>query len=274
MDRTYKEFARFIEVIEALRHPKSGCPWDLEQTHESLLPYLIEESYEYLHAVEQKDPKKMEEELGDVLLQVVLHSVIARESKSFDIESVSKGIADKIIRRHPHVFENSEIAKNSKDVLFNWEKIKLEEKKEAGAPEHYIDETYLKFPALLSAHKIGKKSHKIKFDWENAREVRTKVEEEMSEFLHELDKKEVNKALVVEEIGDLLFSMAQLARHLDIDPEAALRAANGKFIRRFMKMEALIKKDHKELLSMNQKEMDLYWDEVKREEKHALQTKK
>jgi MazG family protein len=258
----YPELIRCIEVIKKLRHPTEGCPWDLEQTHESLLKYLIEETYEFIEATESKDPKMMEEELGDVLLQILLHSTIADEKKLFSIESVAKTLADKMIRRHPHVFIEKIENLSSQEVLTNWKEIKKQEK---GDQKYSIDNKYLHAPALESSYKIGKKSTTVNFDWENYYQVMSKVEEEWQELKEELppggrhDKKRVK-----EELGDLLFSVAQLARHLDLNPEDCLKEANQKFIRRFQKVEDRVKSMGKTLEATPQEELEKIWVEVKK----------
>lgn len=263
-------FEKLKDVITELRHPVHGCPWDLKQTHESLLKYLLEESYEFIEAVEEKNPKKMEEEIGDVLLQVLLHSQLASEKDEFDIESVSAKLSEKLIRRHPHVFENRDTTLSAEQVLVNWEQIKKEEKarEESEKSHHRIKSSVLNAPPLISAVKIGKKTNDIKFDWEDYSQVVYKVEEEWQELKEELTpNREQNKAAVFEEMGDLLFSVAQLARHLDIDPHEALRFANKKFLRRFHAMEDLMEARGVELESMNQEQMDVYWNQAKRDEK-------
>lgn len=258
---SYPQFEKLVEVIQKLRHPTDGCPWDLKQTHQSLLKYLVEESYEYLHAVEENDYEKMEEELGDVLLQVVLHSVIAEETGKFNIESVSKTLADKMIRRHPHVFEKGLEGISAEEVTANWDKIKKDEK----TKKHSIDMEDAIFPALYSANKIGKKTEKLNFDWEDHNQVLYKVEEEWQELKEELAPGiAVNKGRIKEELGDFLFSIAQLARHLDIDPEEALRDANKKFIKRFNKVEDLVRSDNMELTDLTQNKLDVYWDKAKK----------
>lgn len=265
---SYPNFEKMVEVISKLRDPDGGCPWDLKQTHKSLLKFLTEESYEFIHATESEDYGAMEEEIGDVLLQVVLHCVIAKETNKFDIESVSKVLADKMIRRHPHVFEDPSLAKDDAEVKENWEKIKNLEAQ--GKNKRYFDESYLHFPALFSANKIGKKTNKINFDWENPNQVMYKVEEEWQELKEELAASKLSKERIKEELGDFLFSAAQLARHLEIDPEDALREANKKFINRFNSMEELIHEDAKKVSDMNQMEMDVYWNKAKKKEKGLL----
>ena len=265
----YPEFEKLTQVVKQLRHPEEGCPWDLEQTHQTLVKYLIEESFEFAHAAETNDTKAMEEEIGDVLLQILLHTTIGQEKNTYDLESVSKVLREKLIRRHPHVFENKNSNIDVSDVVTNWEKIKEEEKvREGKETSTKIKDDVLNFPALFSAWKIGKKTKKIKFDWDDASQVAYKVEEEWQELKEELvPQNGLNKERLEEEMGDFLFSAAQLARHLDIEPEEALRAANRKFLRRFHAMEKLITGAGKNIDDMNQTEMDVYWDQAKMNEK-------
>ncbi|MEI8347586.1 MAG: nucleoside triphosphate pyrophosphohydrolase [Pseudomonadota bacterium] len=267
----FPQFEHLVAVVKQLRHPQDGCPWDLEQTHQSLLKYLLEESYEFLYATENNHPHKMEEELGDVLLQVLLHCTIAEEKKNFDLESVSRVLADKLIRRHPHVFEKRNTQISTSQVLDKWGQIKDQEKESQGElnhPSNLFNQGDLSFPALMSAHQIGKKSKKIRFDWQNAHEVIGVVESEWQELKDELaHDHQKNKEKITHELGDLLFSVAQLARHLKIDPEEALRGANTKFLRRFQRMLALIEKEKADITQMDQKEMDTYWNRIKQEEK-------
>lgn len=264
-------FEKLKDVIADLRHPTDGCPWDLKQTHQSLLKYLLEESYEFIEAVEENDPKKMEEEIGDVLMQVLLHAQMGSEKGQFDIESVSAKLSEKLIRRHPHVFEKKDTSISADQVLINWEKIKAEEKmREEGEKNHHrIKSSVLNAPPLMSAVKIGKKTNEIKFDWDDYTQVAYKVEEEWQELKEELTpNRQLNRDAVFEELGDLLFSVAQLARHLDMDPHDALRAANKKFLRRFHAMEDLMEKKGVKLENMNQEQMDVYWNQAKTNEKN------
>lgn len=263
-------FEKLKDVISELRHPEHGCPWDLKQTHESLLKYLLEESYEFIEAVEEKDPKKMEEEIGDVLMQVLLHAQMGSEKGEFDIQSISAKLTEKLIRRHPHVFEKNQSKIDADQVLINWEKIKLEEKaREQGLITHHrISSSVLNAPPLASAVKIGKKTNDLKFDWEDYTQVVYKVEEEWQELKEELTpNREINHEAAFEELGDLLFSVAQLARHLNMDPDEALRAANKKFLRRFHAMENLMLKKGAQLENMNQEQMDVFWNQAKFDEK-------
>lgn len=265
-------FDKLKNVIAELRHPVTGCPWDLEQNHQSLLKYLLEESYEYIEAVELNDTKKMEEEIGDVLLQVMLHTYIAEQENKFTFESVCEVLTEKLIRRHPHVFENRDTSISSDQVLLNWAKIKEEEKlREEGEKTHHrIKKSVLNAPPLASAVKIGKKTNDIKFDWDDYTQVAYKVEEEWQELKEELTPhRELNRDAVFEELGDLLFSVAQLARHLDMDPDKALQHANKKFLRRFHSMEDLMVSHGVKLEDMNQTQMDVYWNEAKYNEKKS-----
>lgn len=257
----YPELERVIKVIEKLRDPKDGCPWDLKQTHQSLLKYLIEESYEFLHATEQDDVKKMEEEIADVLLQVLLHSQIASECDHFNIESVAKTLADKMIHRHPHVFEDPSKGRSQEEIIINWKVLKEQEKPNA---RYHMKEDYLHMPALMSSFKIGEKSTEVNFDWKKPSEVVEKVQEEWDEF--QVEYKKNDKEKMHEEFGDLLFSMAQLARHLDIHPEEALRDANKKFINRFHKVEDLAKSNNVDMRSTTQETLESYWVQAKQDE--------
>ena len=263
-------FEKLKDVIAELRHPVDGCPWDLKQNHQSLLKYLMEESYEFAEAVNLNDPKKMEEEIGDVLMQVLLHAQLGSENKLFDIESVSAKLTEKLIRRHPHVFEKKDSSISAEQVLINWEKIKVEEKiREDGLKDHHrIKSSVLNAPPLMAAKKIGKKTNALKFDWQDYTQVVYKVEEEWQELKEELTPhRPISRDAVFEEMGDLLFSVAQLARHLDMDAHDALAAANKKFLRRFHAMEDLMLKAGKELERMNQEQMDVYWNQAKINEK-------
>lgn len=257
----YPNFEKLVGIISALRAPVTGCPWDLEQTHLTLLKYLTEESYEFIHAAELENDTAMEEEIGDVLLQVLLHGQIASERDAFDIESISEVLTEKLIRRHPHVFSDpAKYNLDAKGVLKNWDKIKKTEKNNR---PNLFDDSYLTFPPLFSATKIGKKTSKVDFDWDSAGEVFKKVEEELNELSEEINAADKDQAKIDEEFGDLLFSMAQLGRHLNLDPEASLRAANKKFIRRFSAVEDAVAKDNKTWEKLSRQEKEAYWEIIK-----------
>ena len=260
----HPELEKTITVIQALLHPETGCPWDLEQTHQSLLKYLIEESYEYAEAVELNDPDLMNEELGDVLLQVLLHATIADKEKKFNLESVAKTLSEKMIRRHPHVFGEGS-AKDAEEVLANWQIIKAREKQ--NEKKYSIPYKLIHAPALTSSFNIGKKSTTVNFDWQDYTQVMDKVEEEWQEVKSELPQLGLhNKARIKEEIGDLLFSVAQLARHLEIDPEEALRDANKKFLKRFHQVEDFVQASGREVKDCTQSELEDIWVKVKKNE--------
>jgi MazG family protein len=258
------EIHRLITVIETLLHPDKGCPWDLEQTHSSLLQYLLEESYEFMNAVEEGNFSHMKDELGDILLQVLLHSEIARKENQFNLEDVAKNLADKMIRRHPHVFKDGDNYISTQAIKDSWKKIKDEEKVNEKNPSR-IDEGYLSYPSLYSSYKIGKKTKELNFDWDTAHQVMYKVEEEWQELKEELAPPKPNIDRVGEELGDFLFSAAQLARHLSLNPEELLRKANKKFLKRFQAMEKLLIKENLNIDDMTQEQLDRYWQLVKQQ---------
>jgi len=256
-----KEFNSLKEVVKKLRDPKEGCPWDLKQTHLTLLPYLIEESFEFINAAETENKTHMKEELGDILLQVLLHATISEQEGSFDFEDICKNLKEKLITRHPHVFKKKDPSITAEQVSINWKKIKEQEKVEK--KETLINDEVLKYPSMLSALKIGKLTEKVGFDWDDYNQVSWKVEEEWQELKEELAPTSISRERVKEEIGDLLFSTVQLTRHLDLDPEKCLRDSNSKFIKRFQLMEKIIKDNGHNIENLNQKEMDKFWDEAK-----------
>jgi len=275
-------FEKLVAVQMRLRAPK-GCPWDREQTHQSLRTFLIEEAYEVLDAMEAGDDAKFADELGDLLLQVLFHADIAREAGRFDVVDVIRAIHDKMIRRHPHVFGDV-TAKNSAEVLRNWERIKAEERRVlaqsagknpadevGGAPESgkvvpsLLDGVARSLPATLEGFQLTRKASRIGFDWDSAHGVLEKVREEGDEMERALT--EGDAAALEEEMGDLLFAAVNLARFLKIDPEIALKRANGKFFARFRAMEATARKGGRELASLPRDEMERLWDAAKQREK-------
>jgi len=267
-------FEKLVAVQARLRAP-GGCPWDREQTHESLRTYLIEEAYEVLEALESGNDDKFAEEMGDLLLQIVFHSQIAQEGGRFAISDVIREIHDKMIRRHPHVFGET-YAKDSAEVLRNWEQIKARErlsKAEAtGNPSgskgpkeaSLLDGVSRALPATLEGFQLTRKASRIGFDWENATGVFEKMGEEARELQNALDAGEQPK--VEEELGDLLFAAVNLARFLKVDPEIALKKANAKFSRRFRSMEKLAGEGGREFKNLPREEMEALWDLAKRTE--------
>jgi len=255
-----KNLKQLIETIAILRSPE-GCPWDREQTHKTLRENLLQETYEALDAIDKENDDNLKEELGDVLLQVVLHAQIASEVNKFTIEDVAKAINDKLIRRHPHVFADVKV-KNTDEVLVNWEKLKRKEKPERKSALSGIAET---MPALLAAQELSKKAVKTGFEWPNEESLWECFESEIKEFKDEVA--ENNKELMEDEFGDILFSLVNVARWHKIDPEIALIKANKKFKVRFQMMETLVSRD---LTEYNIDELDEFWQKAKEKLKNRL----
>lgn len=255
-----KSFSSLVQIIAALRGP-DGCPWDKEQTHESLTKYALEEAHEFADAVENKGDAEICEELGDVLLQVVLNAQVAKDRGAFDINDVIKSISDKMVERHPHVFADEKF-ENSEQVRENWDKIKNKNKKEDPNPFASIP---VSMPALQRSQKIGHKSIRYNFDWEKVQDVVDKVDEELAEVKEAIALKD--QAHINMEVGDLLFATTQLARHLDLDAEQSLRKANQKFEKRFAAMSELLVADGKDIKNMNVNELEVYWAQAKLKEK-------
>lgn len=248
---------KLIEIVARLRAP-DGCPWDREQTHQTLKPYIIEESYEVLAAIDSGDDNKFAEELGDLLTQIVMHSQLAKEREAFDIETVAGKIADKLIERHPHVFAN-QADLTSEEVLHNWERIKLE--KAQNKEYSVLQGVPPSLPALLKAYRVQQKVGRYGFDWKNPIDVIAKVKEEIVEFEEALSSGENAKR--EHELGDLLFSLVNLGRHLNMQPEEALNGAIKRFTRRFQYVENKLCERGKTLGDSNLEEMDGLWDEAK-----------
>lgn len=251
---------RLLEIMNTLRSP-GGCPWDAEQTHDSLKPYLIEESYEVLEAIEAQDMYNLAEELGDLLLQVVFHAQVAQEAGEFQFQDVLKGIIDKMVRRHPHVFGDVQV-KNSTEVLSNWDQIKKEEKGERAKEGLFSFPKGL--PALMLAVKTQKKVAKVGFDWPDFEGPLAKVYEE----LKELEEAMAEGKGIQEEFGDTLFALVNLSRFLKIDPEDSLRKTVRKFQKRFLEMEKLAEFEGEKLVDLSLNKMDQYWEMAKIKEKN------
>jgi nucleoside triphosphate diphosphatase len=230
---------RLLAIMARLRDPERGCPWDREQDFATIAPYTIEEAYEVADAIERGDMAALKDELGDLLLQVVFHARMAEEAGLFGFDEVAAAISDKMVRRHPHVFGDAEIASVAAQNEA-WEAHKAAERQASGGIESVLDGVALALPALLRAAKISRRASRIGFDWPDARAVIPKIAEEIAEVEAELDGAAAPEALD-EEIGDLLFAAANLARKLDVEPETALRRATAKFERRFRRVEALAK---------------------------------
>jgi MazG family protein len=255
--------SKLIEIMRALRDPAGGCPWDQEQTFATIAPYTIEEAYEVAGAIEDEDWPALKDELGDLLLQVVFHSRMAEEKKLFDFSDVAAAITDKMIRRHPHVFGDKDGIDTAAEQTLAWEEHK---KKERAEKRHgVLDGVPSALPALLRAVKLQNRAASIGFDWDSASKVVEKIAEEANEIV-EAQNVGAGKVRVEEEFGDLLFALANLARHLQIDPETALRSANAKFVRRFSYIERNLKSRGSTPAEATLDEMEALWQEAKAED--------
>jgi XTP/dITP diphosphohydrolase len=260
-DANLMALQHLLDVVAKLRSPDGGCPWDLAQTHESLIPYVIEEAYEVVDAIQGGDSKAIAEELGDLLLQVVLHSQIGKEANTFTIAEVAEGIAQKLIRRHPHVFGDLQ-TDDIQEIHQNWERIKAEEKGEDLAQTQKLSYKLKRYarslPPLMAGLKISKKAAEQGFEWENADGVWAKFHEELEELHHaiEHESKENQQA----ELGDLLFTLINVARWYDLDPSEALQSANRKFIQRLEKIESFIgNQSDRPISSLTPEELERFW---------------
>ncbi|MGE0468567.1 MAG: nucleoside triphosphate pyrophosphohydrolase [Nitrospira sp.] len=278
------QFTKVVELMATLR-AQNGCPWDRKQTHESLKPYLLEEAYEVLETIDHGDKQKLREELGDVLLQVIFHSQIAAETASFTVEDVLDTLAKKLIRRHPHVFGHNgqaDQASNSEQVLAQWEDIKRAERKAAGNTQSALEGVPKTLPALLRAYQIQARASRVGFDWpqnqEGIEQIIGKVTEEIDELQEALQlshtpaetesSRSDSRQRIEGEIGDLFFSLVNLARFLKTNPEDALRRATNRFIDRFHLVEAQATGQGRALTEMTLAEMDALWEEAKRRLEH------
>lgn len=254
MDRRLEQFERLLNIMDDLREK---CPWDKKQTLESLRHLTIEETYELADAILDNDLEEIKKELGDILLHIVFYAKIGSEKKAFDIADVAEGICEKLIARHPHIYGDVEVA-DEEEVKANWERLKLKEGKKSvleGVPRS--------LPAMVKATRIQDKARGVGFDWDNRQQVWEKVNEELQEFKEEVDSGS-HHASIENEFGDVLFSMINYARFVNVDPEMALERTNKKFIKRFQYLESESKKDGKELSEMSLEEMDEYWNAAKK----------
>ena len=261
-----KAIDRLLGIMTRLRDPRTGCPWDVEQTFATIAPYTIEEAYEVADAIERGDMQDLKSELGDLLFQSVFHARMAEEAGLFDFDDVANAIADKLERRHPHVFGDETAQADDKAQKARWEDIKAAERK-ARAQSGVLDDVPVGLPALTRAAKLTKRAGRVGFDWPSTDEVFDKLAEEVEELRVEIAAGDKEKAR--EELGDLLFVVANLARKLDVEPEDALRAANAKFIRRFGFIEAELARDGRTPEQSTLEEMDRLWDAAKVAEKPA-----
>lgn len=255
-------FQRLLKIIQTLRSP-DGCPWDIDQKKEDVGRYLIEEAYEVIDAIDSGHPKELKEELGDLLFQILFLTRMSEEASEFNISDVIEDISKKMIRRHPHVFENKKV-KDIQEIKSNWEDIKKQEKSRKGKDESLFYQIPKSMPSLLRAQKITKKASQIGFDWENIDGVLEKIEEELKEFKAALKSKE--KGQIKDEIGDIIFSLVNLSRFVEVDADEALRSSIKKFTGRFSYIEEKLKDRGKTPSDATLEEMDRLWDEAKRAE--------
>lgn len=249
-------FNRLLDIMAKLRS-ENGCPWDKEQTRQSLTPYLVEEAYEVLESLDEGDPHKIKEELGDLLFQIVFHCQIAKERGEFDMGDVIKKISDKMISRHPHVFGEASF-ETSGEVLKQWDERKREEGK---LKESILEGVPKELPALLRAHRLQARAAKVGFDWQHVEDVMRKLDEELAEFREALEKKE--QPAIEDELGDVFFSLVNISRFVGVNPEDALRKTISKFISRFRYIEMKAADGGKSLSDMSLEEMDALWEEAK-----------
>lgn len=252
---------QFLAIIAQLRDPEHGCPWDIKQDFNSMLPHLLEETYEVAEAIHTQDRSALREELGDLLLQVVFLSQLAKEEGTFDFYDVLSDIHQKIVYRHPHVFGETKAA-DSDEALANWEAQKANDAKHQ-QHESILDDLPFALPALTRAHKIQKRCAKVGFDWDNPQDVLAKVEEELDEVKAEIANYPTSQSALFEELGDLLFATVNLCRHYQLEAESGLREANAKFERRFRKVEAAVKAQGKAVSECNLMELDAIWHQIK-----------
>jgi MazG family protein len=268
-----ESFTRLVEIISTLRAP-GGCPWDREQTHESLKPMMLEEAYEVVEAIDEGDDDELKGELGDLLLQVVFHSQIAAEENRFDVDDVVDRVTSKMISRHPHVF-GEEKAETSTEVLRNWEAIKeaeLAAKGQGDEQRSMLDSVSTKLPAVMEAFQMTTKVARVDFDWPDVASVLEKLDEEVHELKEAIASERADHQEIAGEVGDLLFVAVNVARLLGIDPESALKSSNRKFRRRFRYIEDRLREQGRKPADSNHIEMDALWDEAKQKEKDRSAT--
>jgi MazG family protein len=260
-----------VALMARLRTPGTGCPWDLEQTFETIAPYTIEEAYEVADAIERRDMADLKVELGDLLFQSVFHARMAEEAGAFTLDDVVRGLVDKMVARHPHVFGDASID-SAEAQTGAWEAMKAAERAEKArtGPPSALDGVALALPALMRAEKLTRRAGRVGFDWPSPRPVLNKLEEEIGELEQAISESRPDKAHIAEELGDILFVVANLCRKLEVDAEGALRAANAKFVKRFHGMEALARSRGLGFASLSLDEQEALWSEVKAAQRNAL----
>jgi MazG family protein len=268
LPRTGEPFRDLVALMARLRTPGTGCPWDVEQTFETIAPYTIEEAYEVADAIQRRDMADLKGELGDLLFQSVFHARMAEEAGAFDIDGVIHSLVDKMVARHPHVFGNAAID-SAEAQTGAWEVMKAAERAEKAkdGPVSALDGVALGLPALMRAEKLTKRAGRVGFDWPSAEPVLDKLHEEIGELKEAIAKPQRDQAHVAEELGDMLFVVANLCRKLGVDPEEALRAANAKFVKRFSGMEELARSRGLDFASLSLDEQEALWTDVKAAER-------
>jgi tetrapyrrole methylase family protein/MazG family protein len=261
-----ERFDELVRLMARLRAP-DGCPWDRKQTHESLKPYLIEEAYEVLEAIDAQNPAELREELGDLLLQVLFHAEIGREEGRLTLDEIMQHLAEKLVRRHPHVFDKHTGAtpRNAEEVYARWEQIKKDERQQIGDPASALEGVPKTLPALLRAYQLQARASRVGFDWAQEKDVFEKVKEEVQELQEA--RTAGNQPESEAELGDLLFALVNLARFMKVNPEEALRKATNRFIDRFHYIEDQARRDGRTLSDMTLGEMDVLWEQAKEKEK-------
>ncbi|GAB2696320.1 nucleoside triphosphate pyrophosphohydrolase [Aliiglaciecola sp. 3_MG-2023] len=260
----YPQVARLLKIMAQLRDPDTGCPWDKQQNFESIVPFTIEEAYEVADAIEHGSMQDIQDELGDLLFQVVFYAQLGKEQQAFDFEEIARTISDKLVRRHPHVFaEKTDLS--AEQVSLNWDAIKQQERAQKGAQEStsILQNIPMGMSPLMVADKIQKACAKVGFDWPNVAPVVEKVEEEIAEVMEELEQQPKDQHRIEEEMGDLLFAVVNLSRHLNVNPETALRKANHKFAGRFAKVEQHFAEQNTALPDTTLSQMEAIWQKVK-----------
>lgn len=265
MKKQYNDnLQRLLSIMETLRDPKQGCPWDRAQNFQSIVPFTLEEAYEVADTIERMDLDELPSELGDLLFQVVFYCQLGKEQGLFDFDKVAGIIGNKLIARHPHVFEPMEMLSQS-EVKANWEKIKAKERQQ-NLQFSLLDNIPLCLPALSRAAKIQKRVAQVGFDWPELNQVTDKIQEEIAEVMAEVNAKNVQPERIFDEVGDLLFAVVNFARHLNIDPEQALRSGNKKFEQRFRQVEKLAENSQKTIQEHSLDELEDYWQQIKKSE--------
>ncbi len=260
MSRASAGLERLLAIMRRLRDPSGGCPWDLKQSFESIAPYTIEEAYEVADAIDRKNYSDLRSELGDLLFQVVFHSQLAEEADLFNFDDVAEGIAEKLTRRHPHVFAGG-AEQSVESVRKSWETLKADERSAKGLG--VLDDVPVSLPALRRAEKLGKRAAIVGFDWPSMHGARASISNELAE-LDEAIEGHQGQERILEEFGDLLFSVVNLARHIGVDPEHALRVSCNKFHSRFTAVETLLSRDGRRVQDVSAEELDSLWRQVKR----------